>query len=286
MQAITTGRNGAAAKMSTSADTAMLKLEIAELTCLMRFADAAFAARLDTIYEGFHSASEPQIVVEVSVDPTLSGRKPRPVRTMMTDGSFEIVSYNFEGVVSLRDGRAAVGVSPEWEAFDAFLRILYSLLLPTEGGVLVHASAVVHEGAGCIFAALPEGGKSTVVRLSGDRHIIGDELVALRCVNGHVRAYTTPFWNEPELARSGSPTDVPVGGLFLLQQDDRTYVERVRPLAAAIDMLPHLFYEPEQLLPSQAALEVLGDVVQATPCRRLHFTLDQDQLWRCLENGR
>ncbi len=279
------GKAGTVAQKVTPRAAVMeLRVEIAELACLLRVrgVDPSMANRVENAYRKFDSLAEPQLIVDVQVDPKLSRRTPRPITTKAACGFFEVESYNFEGAVSVDDGRATVGVSPEWEAVDAFLRILYSLLLPTEKGVIVHASAVVDKGVGCIFAALPEGGKSTVAHLSGDRHILGDELVALKCVNGHVRVFATPFWNETHLAPVALATDVPVGALFLLHKHDRVHVEQLPPLTAAVEVLPHLFYEAEQLLPSQAVLDVLGEVVQSTRSYRLYFAPNEVEFWRCV----
>ena len=70
--------------------------------------------------------------------------------------------------------------------FDSCLRVLYTLRLLRHGGFLVHASAQIRSGAGCIFTGKSEAGKSTISRLGVDNLVLCDELPLIRRRGGHV----------------------------------------------------------------------------------------------------
>jgi hypothetical protein len=80
--------------------------------------------------------------------------------------------------------------------FDSCLRVLYTLRLLRHGGFLVHASAQIRSGAGCIFTGKSEAGKSTISRLGVDNLVLCDELPLIRRIEGRYRVWGTPFWGE------------------------------------------------------------------------------------------
>lgn len=259
-----------------------LDVEIADITCRFELRGPGLAENAAVRYGEFLSDNEPDMTVEAAIDHTLSGGDPFPVGIVRENGRLRAKSYNFDAKISLQDRSAQATVSSEWEALDALLRVMYSVLLTRHGGVMVHASAVVDKGRGYVFAGLPETGKSTMARMADGRAVVGDELVALRRLGDEVRVYSTPFWNEPELGAS-TPLSAPVTAILLLEQDSRTYLESLKPLESAVEMFPHLFYEPEQVELNQMALDSLGGILERTRCCRFHFTLDRQEVWRRLE---
>jgi hypothetical protein len=80
--------------------------------------------------------------------------------------------------------------------FDSCLRVLHTLRLIDCEGFLVHASAQLREGMGCIFTGKSEAGKSTISRLGADNLVLCDELPLVRKVGGRHRVWGTPFWGE------------------------------------------------------------------------------------------
>lgn len=261
---------------------AEFSFEMAEITLLIRSRDSSFVKRSIAIYKGFLSRKASDFVLETSVYPKLSFRPPGPVRIKSDNGVYLVNSYNFEGEVNLDAGFAIVRVAPEWDSFDAFLRILYSLLLPRKKGIIVHASGVLRQGLGYVFAGLPESGKSTIAHLSQRYTVIGDELLVLRRINSHVQVFDTPFWNDGPADRRTSPAAVPVRAIFLLAKDKRTYLRKLGPLDTATRMLPNIFYEPEQLDLNQETLNALVEILEVTPSYHLHFIPVERELWRCL----
>ena len=87
-------------------------------------------------------------------------------------------------------------------AIDAAFRILHSLLLARQGGLLVHAASAVRNGRAFLFAGVSGAGKTTISRLAPpDATLLTDEISYLRREGEGYVAYGTPFAGE--LAKPG-----------------------------------------------------------------------------------
>lgn len=80
--------------------------------------------------------------------------------------------------------RAELCIFPDGapESLGMFLRLVTSMLLPTRRAVLIHASAVVYQGAGLIFLGDSGAGKTTTARRCGREGAlrIADDLTILQ----------------------------------------------------------------------------------------------------------
>ena len=80
---------------------------------------------------------------------------------------------------ALRHGRIWQSANPY--AIDAAFRIVHSLLLAKQGGLLVHAASVVRNGRAFLFAGVSGAGKTTISRLAPpDATLLTDEISYLR----------------------------------------------------------------------------------------------------------
>lgn len=260
-------------------------------TWVMSIAGINFAVTVDDpvmdrearrLYSSFVTEAEPMFDVAICVRPDMAGRGPRPIRTLYDGVVFYVDSHNFSGKLDVSGGSAAFSIAPEREAFDAVLRVVISILLATHDGLLLHASSVSLGGNAFVFAARPEGGKSTVARLLQDDKVIGDELVAVRRTSNAVTVYGTPFWNTgPE--RSSPPAQVPVKAICLIEKADSTSATKLEPVEMAAKMMPHIFCDPKNRETNKATISALSGITETIPGYELRFRLDAEDLRRCLD---
>ena len=66
-------------------------------------------------------------------------------------------------------------------SIDSALRIIHSLILARQGGLLVHAASAVRNGKAFLFAGVSGAGKTTISRLAPpDATLLTDEISYLR----------------------------------------------------------------------------------------------------------
>ena len=94
----------------------------------------------------------------------------------------------------IRSGRGEIRQSANPYSIDAALRILHSLILARQGGLLVHAASAVRNGRAFLFAGVSGAGKTTISRLApADVTLLTDEISYLRRNGQGYVAYGTPF---------------------------------------------------------------------------------------------
>lgn len=260
-------------------------------TWVMSIAGINFAVTVDDpvmdrearrLYGSFVTEAEPMFDVAICVRPDMAGREPRPIGTLYDGVVFYVDSYNFSGKLDVSGGTAAFSIAPEREAFDAVLRVVISILLATNDGLLLHASSVSLSGNAFVFAARPEGGKSTIAGLLQEDEVIGDELVAVRRTRNAVTVYGTPFWNTgPEYFPP--PAQAPVKAICLITKADRTSASKLEPVEMAAKMMPHIFHDPKNHEANRMTLNALAGITETISCYELRFGLDAEDLRRCLD---
>ena len=89
-------------------------------------------------------------------------------------------------------------------SLDCVLRVIWSTLLPRQGGFLIHGCALRHAEVGFVFPGQSGAGKTTLARKAPDPDdVLTDELSVARRTEDGWRVYGTPFWGD--FARGGSP---------------------------------------------------------------------------------
>lgn len=260
-----------------------LTIDIAQITCRVESEDMQLIGLCCEAYKGFISSRDHDFDLEVILDPELSLNEPRPIYVNSADAKdqYSVDSYNFTADFDLQENKGSAKISGEWESFDAVLRVLYSILLPREDGLILHASGVIKDDMGYVFSGVSESGKSTIHRLSNDYKVLSDELIALKRTNSYTTIYDTPFWNSTPM--HGSAVNyAPVKALFLIRKDKNTFIKDINPMKFAVEMLPNIFYDPEHLDLNQHTLDACGKIIDVTPCYEFHFLPDKDEIWRCL----
>jgi len=181
-----------------------------------------------------------------------------------------------------RDGSLArLSLDPESAESDPTLyesplcypmdQILSWGMLSRIGGVLLHAAVAVRDGVGWVFAGHSGAGKSTLSALchaEGFR-ILNDDRVMLFQRDGEWKVAGTPWHGSGRFAEAA---EVPLGGLFFLQQATESRMVSVSASQARLALLDVAAVPWFEDAWSQGMLDGLEQVVQGVDARRFHFT--------------
>ena len=175
--------------------------------------------------------------------------------------------------------RAELSIDPEMAAGETCESpLVYPLdqilswgLLSRIGGSLLHAAVAVKDGVGCVFAGHSGAGKSTLAALCHAEgwRILNDDRAMVFRRGGEWRVAGTPWHGSGRFAEAA---EVPLGGLFFLQQAVADRLEPVSPSQARmalLDVAAVPWFEEDW---SQRILDGLEDLVQGVECARFHFT--------------
>jgi MoaA/NifB/PqqE/SkfB family radical SAM enzyme len=149
-------------------------------------------------------------------------------------------------------------------------QLILARALPAFGGLYVHASAVDMGGHGLVFAGPSEAGKSTMVKLIGDRgQVLCDDRIVVRRGAGGFRVYGT--WNHGEIPRV-SPSSAPVRAVFFLRQAKVNRLDRVvDPKAVLAGFLPRLVRPLVTADWWERTLALAGEIARDVPFYQLSF---------------
>lgn len=144
-------------------------------------------------------------------------------------------------------------------------------LLGRCGGALLHASTVVRDGVGYVFAGRSGAGKSTLSALCHAEgwEVLNDDRVILHADSTGWNVSGTPWHGSGSFAQNRT---VPLHGIYLLQQDT---TDRLEPLSAResnlalLDVTAVPWFEEDW---SQNALHTLERLTAAIPVHRFRFT--------------
>ncbi len=253
--------------------------------------DATLLETLRTRYRWFESPGSAGYEIRVTVLPfeELTRGQDTPqtiapqVEVVKSEDKFIIrrADNPFEALVDTSLKKVSVRMWNSQYCFDSFLRILLTLILTDDNGLLLHAAAVSDGKRGCIFFGPSGSGKTTVARLSAGRTILTDELALIRSHDGGYRVFGTPFWGEFTPGRSNSHADL--SNLYALKKagtNKLVPVDRVRAVAELYRCV--LFFSSEANLLSQI-LDTCVSLVDSVPVHEIHF-LPDPSFWQVV-NG-
>jgi hypothetical protein len=170
------------------------------------------------------------------------------------------------------------GVRHEY-ALDSLLRILLTMVLLPQRGVLLHGATVVRDGRAHVFFGRSGAGKSTVASLSPRGTVLTDEISLLRYSHGCWQAHGTPFWGEFRAA--GINRLFPLAGLHSLNQANDDRAESLSVKEALRALLPCVLFFTTEKPAHETLLRTLMGLIQEVPCDRLHFRRSAE-FWRVI----
>jgi hypothetical protein len=261
--------------MSSTAIT----ITIAGISIRFSMSNVVLAARVRKRYTGWITTGERPLIAFrcTSVKKYGSGRSSLPKVAEATLDRGHIKRSDFD--CRWDHGRGAITLRASVYSFDACLRVLLCALLPRQGGLLLHASAVVAaKGRGYVFAGRSGSGKTTIARLLDTASILNDELCAVRRVKKQgVMVNGTPFWGE---MRTGPayPEPFRLDALYFLKKAPFTARERlggsetIRRLLCCICSFSRKTDEIERIL------GVAERIVGLVPAYSLRFRRSADEV--------
>lgn len=167
-------------------------------------------------------------------------------------------------------------------SLDSVIRIVHTLVLAGEGGMLMHASSAIRNGRAYVFTGVSGVGKTTISRLApADTHLLTDEMSFIRRDGDGYRAFGTPFAGE--LAKPGENMSAPLAGIFLLAQGPENRIDELSPTEAVRGVLANiLFFAQDQAL-VKAVFDSAIALAARVPVRRLTFLPDA-RVWELIGN--
>jgi hypothetical protein len=258
------------------------RIEVAGIVFRVTGLDASGRAWAARRYAPFVSRHTPSVTVQVAAtEDYRPGRVPRP-RATWRNGHFALACHPSHASGDLARRRVHFRVGPGPALNPELFRLLCGFLLMREGGMLLHASAVVERGGAWVFSGPSGSGKTTVARLAGCRQVLNDETVALRPDAGAYTAYATPFFGSggPTMARTNARA--PLRALCFLRKADRFSHRRLTPAEAVARAFPEVMLPKRDPRVAAELLAALAALAERTPAYELAFA-PRAALWEYLD---
>lgn len=261
-------------------------VEIGGLPISVRTASSEFQQILVDRYRGFlNPAAEAvfELEVEIAAPAMLPGAiDPDADLSVRCEGGrwvLERGDFYAELDPALRHGHIRQAASPY--AIDAAFRILHSLLLAKEGGILVHAASAVRNGRAFLFAGVSGAGKTTITRLAPpDVTRLTDEISYLRREGEGYVAFGTPFAGE--LGQPGENVRAPLAALYLLAQGTENRIDSVSDADATRALLESVLFFAHDSELVVRMFDSAYELVQRVPIQRLTFVPDA-RIWEVIQ---
>jgi len=256
-------------------------IEVGGVPVRVNTTDPGFADLVRKRYEGFLSASEhPEADFDVELAPPVGTDPNADVRVTHDAGRWTLLRGDFRAEWEPAARRGWIRQTSNPYSIDAVLRIVHSLVLAGEGGLLLHSASAIRNGRAFLFAGVSGAGKTTISRLAPhDVTLLTDEVSYVRRRGQDYVAFGTPFAGE--LAKVGENVSAPVAALYLIAHGPENRIDPVSPGEAARALLANVlfFAEEEQLV--QAAFHAAFEFVSRVPVSRLTFVPDS-RVWELI----
>ena len=267
-----------------------LDVRIGGISVRLRAASAEFNTLMVDRFRGFiGSVDTPDYIFDVDILPfTYTPDAPDElsdieVSVRREDEGWHLLRGDFEARwdPATRHGTARLRANPY--ALDSVLRILHTVLLAEQGGMLMHASSVVlADGRAFVCTGVSGAGKTTISRLvPPGAHILTDEMSFIRREADGYYAYGTPFAGE--LATPGENIRAPLAGVFLLAQGPDNRIDDLSPAEAIRAVMTNILYFAKDKALTAKVFDNAIALAACIPVRRLTFFPDA-RVWDMIGN--
>jgi hypothetical protein len=152
--------------------------------------------------------------------------------------------------------------------------LIYLHRLARDGGLLLHACAVVRQGVARLFTGRSGAGKTTIARLmlgDGAASVLSDDRVVVRRVGDGFRAFGTPWHGDEPLA---SPSGARLDAIHSIHQAHRLEARRLAAGGAAAAVLGNAFLPLHDRTAADRTLALVQAIVERVTICDLDFPLD------------
>lgn len=269
--------------------TSTLDIGIGGLWVRLRTDSPEFVAEISGRFEGFlGNAAKPDHVFDIELLPFPDGDAAPvdahgdSVHVTRNGPLWQVRRGDFfaEWDPRLQHGRARMVPSPY--SLDSVIRILHTLILAEQGGMLIHASSVALDGRAFVFTGVSGAGKTTISRLCPPQaHILTDEMSFIRPLDARYYAHGTPF--SGELGRPGENLSAPLAGIFLLAKGPENRIEPLSPTEAVRALMANILYFARDNALTAHVFDNAIALAAQVPVRRLTFVPDA-RVWDLIGN--
>ena len=163
-----------------------------------------------------------------------------------------------------------------------FPEILFSLILPKNKGLLLHACGILNKKKGYLFVAKAGGGKSTLAKLALKNGfiILNDDRIILRKDKDLFRIYGSPWHGE---VKSTENKSLPIKEIFFLRKAKSCYLKPINKLEALEELLKNSFFLPINNDIIKKRFNLCVALVENLRCFKLYFRPEKS-IWSLL-NG-
>ena len=256
-------------------------IEIGGMPIQVRCESPEFVRTLEGRYSGFLSPeARPLIRFDVELAPPGRISREDDVAVRFESGRWLIERNDLRAEWDAAERCCRILQSLNPYSIDTVLRIVHTLILAREGGLLVHAASAVRNGKAFVFAGVSGAGKTTIASLApADVMLLTDEISYLRRKDHGFFAYGTPFAGE--LAKSGENIQAPQAALYFLHKGPENAIERMRASEALRRLLRNVLFfahDPELV---DLVFETAYELVRRVPVYQLTFVPDQ-RVWELI----
>jgi hypothetical protein len=256
-------------------------IEIGKRAIAMRSESPEFLKMLEDRYSGFvNPEAMTAFAFDVELVPPGKITEQEDVSVRFESGQWLIERGDLRVEWRPASRAGSIVQSANVYSIDSALRIIHSLILAREGGLLVHAASAARNGKAFLFAGVSGAGKTTISRLApNDVTLLTDEISYLRRNGRGYVAHGTPFAGE--LAKVGENVQAPLAALYLLRQGPENAIEPVSGSAAAGALLESvLFFAHDPDLVGMV-FESACELASRVPMYRLTFVPDA-RVWELI----
>ena len=202
---------------------------------------------------------------------TKKGTSPRKNRSVpfSYQGNLFDISIDFPG----RKAEVFAGGN---SGIIGILRFVSSAVLVKNGGFLLHAASLVHDGFGYVFAGPSGSGKTTICRFSKNKTALSDETTAVVKNGKGYRVYATPFAGE--LGQVKKNTSARLKAIFFIHKGEDFRHACVNRACAIANLFRNCILDFADYTMTDTLFDTFCTVSQKIPGYDLYFK-PEPRLW-------
>jgi len=174
-----------------------------------------------------------------------------------------------------REGNAEIVDS--FPAFSTLLRSFLASYLPIQSGALMHAAAIKsRNGAGFLFPAASENGKTTLAKHCIEKAwpvtVLSDEVVPIKIIDGKIHLFGSPFWGDLESVRDPgmqqNNLSAPIQSVHFVKKGSANEIQDISEREALREFLAGALLRSPSHAMATGILEVAHRFSQVVPAQR------------------